>query len=74
MKKNLEKIIDGRMYSKKLLLKVSKLAESFLNLCHRKPCIAVILVGDNLASKIYVKNKIKIAKESFIKSIPSSSR
>ena len=57
------------MYSKKLLLKVSKLAESFLNLCHRKPCIAVILVGDNLASKIYVKNKIKIAKESFIKSI-----
>ena len=69
MTKKLKKIIDGRMHSKKLLFKVSHLAKKFFNLCHRNPCIAVIIVGEDPASKIYVKNKIKTAKECCIKSI-----
>lgn len=31
-----------------------------------KPCLAVILAGDNEASKIYVKNKLKAAEEALI--------
>ena len=57
------------MHSKKLLFKVSQLAKKFFNLCSRNPCIAVIIVGEDPASKIYVKNKIKTAKECSIKSI-----
>lgn len=55
------KIIDGIYHSKKLLKKVSDLVVKSTNLNGRKPNIAVILVGDNPASEIYVKNKIKIA-------------
>ena len=68
MNKKLAKIIDGKHHSKKLLIKVTQLAENFFNLCQRKPCITVIIVGDDPASKIYVKNKIKTARESLIKS------
>ena len=31
-----------------------------------KPCLAVVLAGDNEASKIYVKNKLKAAEEALI--------
>ena len=57
------------MHSKKLLFKVSNLATKFFKLCHRNPCIAVIIVGEDPASKLYVKNKIRTAKECSIKSI-----
>ena len=62
------KIIDGKMYAKKLLGEIHPLSIGFLDNFNRKPCLTVILVGDNTASKIYVKNKILIAKKIGIES------
>ena len=68
-KKNESKIIDGKNYSKNFLIHISNLALKFEILLNRKPCLAVILIGDDNASKIYVKNKILTAKDTNIKSI-----
>ena len=64
----INKIIDGKMYAEKLLGEIYPLSKGFLNNFNRKPCLTVILVGDNPASKIYVKNKILIAKKIDIES------
>ncbi len=64
----MNKIIDGKMYAEKLLGEIHPLSKGFLNNFNRKPCLTVILVGDNPASKIYVKNKILIAKKIDIES------
>ena len=64
----INKIIDGKMYAEKLLGEIHPLSKRFLNNFNRKPCLTVILVGDNPASKIYVKNKILIAKKIDIES------
>ncbi len=66
---NESKIINGKNYSRDFLTHISDLAQKFENLLNRKPCLAVILIGDNNASKIYVKNKILTAKDTNIKSI-----
>ena len=62
------KIIDGKMYAEKLLGEIHPLSKGFLDNFNRKPCLTVILVGDNPASKIYVKNKILTAKKIGIES------
>ncbi len=64
----INKIIDGKMYAEKLLGEIHPLSKGFLNNFNRKPCLTVILVGDNPASRIYVKNKILIAKKIDIES------
>ncbi len=61
-------IIDGKIYAKKLLGEIYPLSKRFLDNFNRKPCLTVILVGDNHASKIYVKNKILTAKQNGIES------
>ncbi len=55
------KIIDGKMYAGKLLEEIYPLSKGFFDNFNRKPSLTVIIVGDNPASKIYVKNKILIA-------------
>ena len=65
---NLKKIIDGKEYSKKFLKQVYPLGTNFLKKFKRKPCLAVILVGDNTASRIYVKNKVRTAEKNGIQS------
>jgi len=51
-------IIDGKLVSKKILNKIkSEIVESGL-----KPGLAVIIVGDNPASRVYVDNKKKDCK------------
>jgi len=57
------KIINGINHSKNLIESVKKLVLKSEKLNKRKPSIAVILIGENLASKIYVKNKIKTAEK-----------
>ena len=56
------KIINGIKHSKNLTHKIKDLILKSEKLNNRKPSIAVILIGENSASEIYVKNKIKIAK------------
>ena len=58
---NDEKIINGIKHSKNLTDKIKELVLKSEKLNNRKPSIAVILIGENSASEIYVKNKIKVA-------------
>ena len=64
-------IIDGKALSVKLKnnmkAKVEELKESGIN-----PCLAVIIVGDNPASRVYVNNKKKSCEELGIKSLESA--
>jgi methylenetetrahydrofolate dehydrogenase (NADP+) / methenyltetrahydrofolate cyclohydrolase len=51
--------IDGKHYAKNLLSSVEKKIKSHLQEGRRCPCLAVVLVGDDQASRIYVSRKIK---------------
>ena len=53
------KIIDGKKTAQKILDELKKKVEKL----EVKPSLAVIIVGENPASKIYVKNKVKKASE-----------
>ncbi len=57
-------ILDGKLVSRKILESVKKNVEEL----GIQPHLAVILVGDDAASKIYVKNKKKAAEKVGIKS------
>ena len=62
-------LIDGKKIAGDLLLDIKKEISDRNNDGIRKPCLAVILIGDNPASEVYVRNK-KIACEKVgIKSI-----
>ena len=65
---SLNKIIDGKMYAGELLREINPLSNEFLINFNRRPCLTVIQVGDNSASKIYVKNKILTARKNGIES------
>ena len=65
---SLNKMIDGKMYAGKLLGEIYPLSREFQENFNRRPCLTVIQVGDDPASKIYVKNKILIAKKIDIES------
>lgn len=52
------KILNG----KKLSLKIQDELKEKVSSLKTKPCLAVILVGDDKASKVYVRNKEKAAK------------
>lgn len=51
-------IIDGKAVSKKVLDELKVKLAHHQSLGRRKPGLAVILIGDNSASELYVKNKI----------------
>ncbi len=56
-------LLDGKKLSEKICTTLkSKIAKKIERLKGKKPGLAVILVGDNAASKIYVAKKEKIAK------------
>ena len=57
------KIINGRELSNIVKAEVKVEIDKILTSGKRKPNLAVILVGDDEASKIYVKNKQKAAEE-----------
>ncbi|MFW8744905.1 bifunctional methylenetetrahydrofolate dehydrogenase/methenyltetrahydrofolate cyclohydrolase FolD [Mesorhizobium japonicum] len=63
------KIIDGKKVATELLDMLRNEVTTFRKQFHRKPGLAVILVGNNAASSIYVKNKIsqtmQVGMESF---------
>ena len=59
-------IIDGKLVSK---IVKERVAEEVKHLIFEKkvhPCLAVILVGDDPASQVYVKNKQKACEETGI--------
>lgn len=63
----LGRIIDGKELSKKLRIQLQQRAQSLLRL-GVVPGLAVILVGDSSASKVYVSNKVKACNECGVQS------
>lgn len=61
-------LIDGKEISAKVKAEAAKEAET-LRERGVIPTIAVILVGDNSASKVYVRNKIRACEQTGIRSL-----
>ncbi len=61
-------LLNGKEYSKELRLEIKENAQKFYNEYGRQVGLAVVIIGEDPASKIYVNNKIKASEESFIKS------
>jgi len=53
----MQNIINGKLVAKNILDDIAAEVTNTTNLGHRAPCLAVILVGDDPASHVYVKNK-----------------
>ena len=51
------KIIDGKAFSEKLVTQVAAEVEVFAKATGQVPGLAVVLVGENPASQVYVRNK-----------------
>ena len=51
------KIINGKLVSQRIRGEIKAKTENFVEKFGRKPTLAVILVGDNPASQVYVRNK-----------------
>ena len=66
---NISKIINGKQYAENLLKEIFPLSNHYSKKFLRNPCLAVILVGEDPASKIYVKNKILTAQKNNITSV-----
>ena len=63
------KIINGKFYADALLKEIYPLSIDYSKKYKRKPSLAVILLGADPASQIYVKNKISTAQNNNIQSI-----
>lgn len=63
-------IIDGKKLSAELRAQIGQTATAFKDKCGRQIGLAVILVGEAPASKIYVRNKIEACKQVGIRSVP----
>lgn len=53
------KVIDGKAFSDRLVTRVAEAAKELTAKIGRAPTLAVVLVGDNPASAVYVRNKIE---------------
>ena len=60
-------IIDGIAFAAKIRLQVKEDADNLIAQKQVDPCLAVVLVGENPASKVYVGAKTKMAAECNIK-------
>ena len=56
-------IIDGKIISAEVRAEAKLEVERFIEQYKTKPCLAVVLVGENPASQVYVRTKSKMAKE-----------
>lgn len=63
------KILDGKALAADILSQVAAEVEAFEGQFSRAPGLAVLLVGENPASKVYVKSKTKTAESCGIKVI-----
>lgn len=70
-------LIDGKELSKQVKQQVKQEVDDYISKGKRKPRLDVVLLGDNSASQIYVRNKEKSAKmcniDSYTHVLPESS-
>lgn len=62
-------IINGKAIAEQLLANIKQRIEQRLEQGKRAPCLAVILVGDNAASAIYVNNKRRSCEKAGMRSL-----
>lgn len=62
------KLIDGKAHSAAIRGEIRQRAEAFKTKCGREVGLAVVLVGNDPASQVYVRNKIKGCEEAGVKS------
>ncbi len=62
-------ILDGKAYADRILAEVKVGVEARLAKGHRAPCLAVVLVGEDPASQVYVRGKVKACAETGITSL-----
>lgn len=62
-------IIDGKAFAEALCLQLSDDIRDFTARYNITPCIAVVMVGDDPASSLYVNNKVKRCAQVGIKSL-----
>lgn len=62
------KIIDGKLHSAQIRQSIAERVAAYKNNTGKDVGLAVVLVGDNSASQVYVRNKIKGCEEVGIKS------
>ena len=60
-------IIDGKAFATKIRAEVKEDSDKLISQKQVDPCLAVVLVGENPASKVYVGQKTKMAAECNIK-------
>ncbi len=60
---NENKIIDGKLISNQIREKIKFFGNKLIDKTGKKPGLAVVLIGENPASKVYVKNKIEKTNE-----------
>ncbi|HEV2079363.1 MAG TPA: bifunctional methylenetetrahydrofolate dehydrogenase/methenyltetrahydrofolate cyclohydrolase FolD [Allosphingosinicella sp.] len=69
-------IIDGKAFAEKLRERVAEAVSAFVEKAGRKPGLAVVLVGEDPASQVYVRSKgkatIAAGMESFEHKLPDS--
>ncbi len=63
-------LIDGKAFAETLGKQIAEKASEFLRKTKRSPGLAVVLVGDDPASQVYVRTKMKKATDCGIKSFP----
>ena len=73
---NDNKIVDGKLISSQIREKIKYFGNKLIEKTGKKPGLAVVLVGENPASKVYVKNKIEktIKYHQLIMGLPHSKR
>ncbi len=63
------RILDGKAIAQRTIEQLAARTEQLKQRGLRAPCLAVVLVGDNAASAIYVRNKKNACEKSGIKSL-----
>ncbi|MFN4318963.1 MAG: bifunctional methylenetetrahydrofolate dehydrogenase/methenyltetrahydrofolate cyclohydrolase FolD [Aquificaceae bacterium] len=69
MEKAVGIILDGKALSEKIRSEIAQDIKEYTSKGYRAPCLAVILVGDDPASQIYVSNKEKACQKVGIRSL-----
>ena len=58
------RLLDGTLIARQIRASVAPAVEAFTARAGRAPCLGIVLVGDDPASEIYVRNKVKAGTES----------
>jgi methylenetetrahydrofolate dehydrogenase (NADP+)/methenyltetrahydrofolate cyclohydrolase len=62
-------ILDGKAHADRMLSVVKQAVEARTGAGQRPPCLAVVLVGEDPASQVYVRGKVKACAETGVRSL-----